>query len=220
MRPESAGGGEAAAVRDAGTATGLAHVATVSFLASRAAPSLQFFFALGGGIALARAAAQRGARNGYGAALASMLQSVAVMGPARINAPLTQAITAPMMGRLWDRGARPLSEFLACLALRLVHYSVLLAVFIFVILGGLDEFTGSYETLTGWLGIVPGGHVGAGGDGGGPGPVGDLLQRDPGRRLPARARRLAAHRNARPRSRSRAWLRSSATRPASTRARS
>ena len=34
---------------------GLAHVATVSFLASRAAPSLQFFFALGGGISLARA---------------------------------------------------------------------------------------------------------------------------------------------------------------------
>jgi len=63
--------------------TGLTHVATVSFLASRAAPSLQFFFALGGGIALARAARTRGARVGYGAALASMLQTVAVMGPAR-----------------------------------------------------------------------------------------------------------------------------------------
>ena len=142
-------------------ATGLTHVATVSFLASRAAPSLQFFFALGGGIALARAAAQRGARTGYGAALASMLQTVAVMGPARINAPLTQAITAPMMGRLRQRGARPLTEFVACLALRLVHYTVLLAAFIFVILGGLDEFTGSYETLTGWLGIVPQGATAA-----------------------------------------------------------
>ena len=141
--------------------TGLAHVATVSFLASRAAPSLQFFFALGGGIALARAAAQQGARTGYGAALASMLQTVAVMGPARVNAPLTQAITAPMMGRLQARGAHPLTEFLACLALRLVHYAVLLAAFIFVILGGLDEFTGSYETLTGWLGIVPQGATAA-----------------------------------------------------------
>ncbi len=141
--------------------TGLTHVATVSFLASRAAPSLQFFFALGGGIALARAAQQRGARTGYGAALASMLQTVAVMGPARVNAPLTQAITAPMMGRLEARGAHPLTEFLACLALRLVHYTVLLAAFIFVILGGLDEFTGSYETLTGWLGIVPQGAAAA-----------------------------------------------------------
>ena len=142
-------------------ATGLTHVATVSFLASRAAPSLQFFFALGGGIALARAAAQQGARTGYGTALASMLQTVAVMGPARINAPLTQAITAPMMGRLQVRGVRPAVEFLACLTLRLVHYSVLLAAFIFVILGGLDEFTGSYETLTGWLGIVPQGPTAA-----------------------------------------------------------
>src|SRR5215218_4067762 len=138
-----------------GVPTGLTHVATVSFLASRAAPSLQFFFALGGGIALARSAAERGARTGYGVALASMLQTVAVMGPARVNAPLTQAITAPMMGRLQARGVRPLTEFLACLALRLVHYAVLLAAFIFVILGGIDEFTGSYETLTGWLGIVP-----------------------------------------------------------------
>jgi hypothetical protein len=136
-------------------ATGLAHVATVSFLASRAAPSLQFFFALGGGIALARAAMRQGARIGYGTALASMLQTVAVMGPARINAPLTQAITAPMMGRLQARGARPATEFLACLGLRLVHYAVLMFAFIYVILGGIDEFTGSYETLTGWLGIVP-----------------------------------------------------------------
>jgi len=141
--------------------TGLTHVATVSFLASRAAPSLQFFFALGGGIALARSAAERGARTGYGVALASMLQTVAVMGPARVNAPLTQAITAPMMGRLQARGVRPLTEFVACLALRLVHYAVLLAAFIFVILGGLDEFTGSYETLTGWLGIVPQGPAAA-----------------------------------------------------------
>ncbi len=141
--------------------TGLAHVATVSFLASRAAPSLQFFFALGGGIALARAALLQGARTGYGMAIASMLQTVAVMGPARINAPLTQAITAPMMGRLQARGARPVTEFLACLGLRLLHYAVLLAAFIFVILGGLDEFTGSFETLTGWLGIVPQGPTAA-----------------------------------------------------------
>jgi len=141
--------------------TGLAHVATVSFLASRVAPSLQFFFALGGGMALARTSQTRGARAGYGAALASMLQTVAVMGPARINAPLTQAITAPVMGALQARGAHPLTEFLACLALRLVHYAVMLVAFIYVILGGVEEFTGSYETLTGWLGIVPQGPTAA-----------------------------------------------------------
>ena len=135
--------------------TGLAHVATVSFLASRAAPSAQFWLALGGGLALARAAYERGARTGYGASLAAMLQTVAVMGPARINAPLTQAMTAPMMGRLQARGAPAWLEFLACLVLRLVHYAVLLAAFIFIVLGGLDAFTGSYETLTSWVGFIP-----------------------------------------------------------------
>jgi hypothetical protein len=142
-------------------AIGLAHVATVSFLASRAAPSLQFFFALGGGIALARASMRSGARVGHGVSLAAMLQTVAVMGPARINAPLTQAITAPMMGRLQARGAPWSVEFLCCLALRLVHYAILLAAFIYVILGGIDEFTASYGTLTGWLGIVPQGPAAA-----------------------------------------------------------
>ena len=142
-------------------ATGLTHVATVSFLASRAAPSLQFFLALGGGMGLARVAHGEGGRRGYGAALAAMLQTVAVMGPARINAPITQAITAPAMGALQARGARPATEWLACLALRLVHYAVVLGLFIYVILGGLDEFTGSYEKLTGWLGIAPRGAAGA-----------------------------------------------------------
>ena len=79
-------------------------MATVSFLAARAAPSAQFWLALAGGIGLARAAALSGLRIGYGASAAAMLQTVAVMGPARINAPLTQALTAPMLGALHRRG--------------------------------------------------------------------------------------------------------------------
>jgi hypothetical protein len=105
LLPAGHNGGVAIGERSGKEATGLTHVATVSFLASRAAPSLPFFFALGGGMALARTAARCGARAGYGAALAAMLQTVAVMGPARINNPLTQAITAPAMGRLQARGA-------------------------------------------------------------------------------------------------------------------
>jgi hypothetical protein len=120
--------------------TGLTHVATVSFLASRVAPSMQFWLALGGGIALARAAAVRGAAVGYGAAGASMLQTVAIMGPARVNAPLTQAITAPMMGRLQARGAPLAVEFAACLGLRLLHYAALMAAFVFIVLGGVEEY--------------------------------------------------------------------------------
>jgi hypothetical protein len=37
--------------------------------------------ALAGGVALARAAQQRGLKAGWGASLAAMLQTIAIMGP-------------------------------------------------------------------------------------------------------------------------------------------
>ena len=43
-----------------------------------------------------------------------MLQTVAVMGPARINAPLTQALTAPMLGALHRRGTSVPVQIVAC----------------------------------------------------------------------------------------------------------
>ena len=143
------------------TPTGLAHVATVSFLAARAAPSTQFWIALAGGIALARAAALRGVRAGYGASAAAMLQTVAVMGPARVNGPLTQALTAPLLGALHRRGTRVPLQIAACFAIRLTHYAVLTAAAIWIVLGGVDAYVGSYDTLTGWLGILPEGERGA-----------------------------------------------------------
>src|SRR5215213_5510295 len=143
------------------TTTGLAHVATVSFLAARAAPSAQFWIALAGGIALARAAALRGVRAGYGASAAAMLQTVAVMGPARVNGPLTQALTAPMLGALHRRGAGVPAQVAACFAIRLAHYVVITAALVWIVLGGLDAYAGSYDTLTGWLGIFPEGERGA-----------------------------------------------------------
>jgi hypothetical protein len=141
--------------------TGLAHVATVSFLAARAAPSAQFWLALAGGIGLARAAALNGVRMGYGVSLAAILQTIAVMGPARVNAPLTQALTAPMLGALHRRGTRVPAQVAACFAIRLTHYAVLTAALVWIILGGLDAYTGSYDALTGWLGIFPAGQRGA-----------------------------------------------------------
>jgi len=140
--------------------TGLAHVATVSFLASRVAPSGAFFIALAGGVALARTAARRGARQGYGASIAAMLQTVAIIGPARFNGPLTQAITAPMMGRLEARGVRPLYQGLACAAVRLVHNAVISIAVIWIVFG-VDAFTGSYENLAGRLPFLPDGESAA-----------------------------------------------------------
>ena len=141
--------------------TGLASVATVSFLASRAAPTAGFVIALAGGTAMARAGQRLGARRGYGASIAAMLESVAIMGPARFGVPLTQAITAPMLGALEARGIHPLFQGLACGAVRLLHNTVATAFFIWVILGGLDAYAGSYDTLLGGLPFLPGGEPGA-----------------------------------------------------------
>ena len=96
-----------AAGRDLGTA-GPAHVATVSFLASRAVPSGGFWVALAGGTALARVAQRRGAREGYGASVAATLETVAIMGPARFGVPFTQALSAPLLGAMEGRGVRAL----------------------------------------------------------------------------------------------------------------
>jgi hypothetical protein len=129
-------------------ALGLAHVASCSFLASRLAPSGQFFLALGGGVALARAAAVHGLRAGYGASVAAMVQTVALIGPARFNAPLTQALNAPVIGWMQARGASRGARLAACLAIRLVHYAILDILFVVVVVGGLDEFVDTYDGFT------------------------------------------------------------------------
>ena len=137
---------------------GLAYVATVSFLASRVSPSGAFWLAIAGGIALARTAASAGWRAGYGVGIAAMLQTTAIMGPARFSGPLTQALTAPLLGALHRRGTPIVLQLAACFGIRLTHYVLLAATFVWVILGGVDAFTGTYDALTGWLGFLPQGQ--------------------------------------------------------------
>ena len=133
--------------------SGPAHVAVVSFLAARAAPAGGFWIALAGGVAIARVAERRGARLGFGASIAAMLETVAIIGPARIGIPLTQAATAPMLGRLEARGWRPLPQILACAAIRLLHNTATTAFFIWVITGGLDAYAGTYDAIGRRLGV-------------------------------------------------------------------
>jgi hypothetical protein len=135
---------------------GPAHVAVVSFLAARAAPSGGFWIALAGGVALARTAERRGARLGFGTSAAAMLETVAIIGPARIGIPLTQAATAPMLGRLEARGAAVLPQILACAAIRLLHNTATTAFFIWVITGGLDAYAGTYDAIGRRIGIEVG----------------------------------------------------------------
>jgi hypothetical protein len=126
-------------------------VATVSFLASRAAPTGGFWVALAGGVALARVAERRGLRQGYGASLAATLESVAIMGPARFAVPFTQAITAPVLGRFEGRGVAPWLQWLWCAAIRLLNNSIATAFFIFIT--GLDAYSGSYERVGNAVGV-------------------------------------------------------------------
>lgn len=137
---------------------GLAYVATVSFLASRVSPTGAFWLAIAGGIALARAASSCGLRAGYGVGIAAMVQTTALMGPARFSGPMTQALTAPLLGWLHARGTPLALQLAACFAIRLAHYLVLAATFIWIVLGGVDAFTGTYDALTGWLGFLPQGQ--------------------------------------------------------------
>jgi hypothetical protein len=136
--------------------SGPAHVAVVSFLAARAAPTGGFWIALAGGVALARTAERRGARLGFGASAAAMLETVAIIGPARFGIPLTQAATAPMIGRLEARGVAVLPQILACAAIRLVHNAATTAFFIWVIAGGLDAYAGTYDAIGRRVGIEVG----------------------------------------------------------------
>lgn len=133
--------------------TGPAHVAVVSFLASRAAPTGGFWIALAGGVALARVAERRGARLGFGASVAAMLETVAIIGPARFGIPLTQAASAPLLGRLEARGVATTIQVLACAAIRLLHNAATTAFFIWIVAGGLDAYAGTYDALTRRLGI-------------------------------------------------------------------
>lgn len=139
---------------------GLAHVATCSFLAARLAPSGQFFVALAGGVALARAGSRHGLRAGYGASAAAVVETVALIGPARVNGPLTQAFNAPVVGRLDAKGAPFAVQLAACLAIRLLHYALLNVLFVWLVVGGFDAFVDTYDRIAGFfnnaIGVLPG----------------------------------------------------------------
>jgi hypothetical protein len=137
-------------------AAGPAHVGVVSFLAARAAPTGGFWIALAGGVALARVAERRGARLGFGASAAAMLETVAIIGPARFGVPLTQALSAPILGRLHAREVGFWLQLAACAAVRLVHNAATTAFFIWVIAGGLDAYAGTYDAIGRRVGVEVG----------------------------------------------------------------
>jgi len=140
--------------------TGLAHVATASFLASRVVPTGGYAVALAGGVALARAAQVAGGRMGYGASIAAMIQSIAVLGPSRFSIPLTQAASAPLLGRLHLRGARLATQIGACAAIRAIDQALFTLFYIWIV-GGLETYAATYDALLGRIPGVPEGTAAA-----------------------------------------------------------
>jgi len=138
---------------------GLVHVATLGFLAGRLVPPLGFPAGLAGGVCLARAGQVFGLRRGYAAAAAAVIETVATVGPSRIGGPVTQAITAPLVGHMQARQRPTAVKIAACAALRLLYNGTTTALFIFVLSGGLDAYLASYESVAATLGFLPQGRL-------------------------------------------------------------
>ena len=144
---------------ESGGDIGLAHVAALAFVAARAVPGLGFPVALSGGIALSRTTELFGLRRGIGVAIAAVLEAIAILGPARLGAPLGQTVTAPAIGGIAGRGSGFVAQLVACTAIRLAFNIVGTAFFIWVIAGGVETYSGAYDTL---LGAIPGVPTGVG----------------------------------------------------------
>jgi hypothetical protein len=144
-----------------GETLGLAHVATASFVGARIAPAAQFWLTLPGGVAIAQASRRRGLSPGFGASLAATLQGVAILGPLRVTVPVTQALSAPLLGALERRGRGIAPQFAVTLAIRLLIYTALNALWVWLVVGSIDGLVRTYDATTGWLGVLPQGRTAA-----------------------------------------------------------
>jgi hypothetical protein len=97
---------------------------------------------------------------GFGASLAAMLQTTAIMGPARLSVPLTQAITAPILGHMEARGRGTAPQLATTIAIRAFQNLMFTLFYVFVIVG-FDAYTGSYDQLFGWIPGLPTDPAGA-----------------------------------------------------------
>ena len=139
-----------------GGGSGLAHVASLAFLATRVAPPLGFPLSLAGGVSLARAGSGGSLRCAYGVAAAAVIETIAIAGPNRLGGPITQAATAPMLGLMGARG-RPLwRRILACAGIRFSYNALTTTFFILVLAGGLDSYARSYDRIAGTLPLPAG----------------------------------------------------------------
>lgn len=137
---------------------GFAHVATLAFVAARTVPGIGFPVSLVGGTAIAHATERLGGRRGIAAGFAAAIESIAILGPARMSGPGGQLTTAPLIGWLAARGSPRAVQIGACAAVRAFFNAVTTVLFIVIIAGGVSNYAGTYEAT---LGRIPGAPQGA-----------------------------------------------------------
>lgn len=137
----------------------MASVAALTFLAARAVP-LGWTVAVAGGLPLARAGERHGTRAGYATAAASLVETTAIMGPARMGIPIPHAASAPLLGVLHARRAGFLALATAGAVIRTAYY-LASAAFSILVLIGLDAYLGTYERLRDFAGFLPAGRAAA-----------------------------------------------------------
>ncbi len=133
--------------------TGFAHVAALAFVAARTVPGFGFSVSLVGGTAMAHATDELGGRRGLAAGGAAVIESVAILGPARLSGPGGQLVTAPLIGWLKRRGHGFAWQVAATALARGMFNLLTTALFIAIIAGGIDTYAGTYDAT---LGRIPG----------------------------------------------------------------
>ncbi len=139
------------------TLAGLANVASLTFLVGRVVP-LGWTVVIVGGVPLARAGQRHGVRAGYATAGASLVETMAIMGPARMGIPVPHALSAPLLGVLEGRGRGFAALAAAGSAVRFGWYAVT-STFSILLIVGLDAYLGTYERVRGVLDFLPAGRT-------------------------------------------------------------
>lgn len=140
---------------------GFAHVAVLAFVAARAVPGFGFGVSLVGGTAIAHATERLGGRRGLAAGAAAAIESIAILGPARMSAPAGQLLTGPLIGHLAARGRSRALQVISTAFVRAGFNVVLTWAFIAIFAGGLDNYTGTYDATFGRIPGAPDGEAAA-----------------------------------------------------------
>jgi hypothetical protein len=140
---------------------GFAHVAVLAFVAARTVPGFGFGVSLVGGTAIAHATERLGGRRGLAAGAAAAIESVAILGPARMSAPGGQLLTGPLIGHLAAAGRGRALQVAATAVVRALFNVLLTWAFIAIFAGGLDNYTGTYDATFGRIPGAPDGEAAA-----------------------------------------------------------